>query len=161
MKTLFKISQEATLIASALQEGELTPEMESALIINQTELQEKAINYAYAVKSIESDIDIISEEIARLQALKRAKTEAIERMKNAVIDAMQIYGIEKVTSPTLTLSIRRSESVEVANDALLSPNYITKKITFTPNKIAIKNAIKNGEAVEGAVIKENYSLQIK
>lgn len=161
MKTLFNISQEATMIASALQEGELTEELEQALVINQTELQEKAINYAYAIKSIESDMDIISEEIARLQALKKAKTEAVDRMKNAVIDAMQIYGIEKVTSPTLTLSIRRSEAVEVANDALLDPNYVSKKITFTPNKIAIKNAIKNGEAVEGAVIRENYSLQIK
>lgn len=149
------------MIASALQEGELTEELEQALVINQTELQEKAINYAYAIKSIESDMDIISEEIARLQALKKAKTEAVDRMKNAVIDAMQIYGIEKVTSPTLTLSIRRSEAVEVANDALLDPNYVSKKITFTPNKIAIKNAIKNGEAVEGAVIRENYSLQIK
>lgn len=148
-------------MASQLEEGELTPELENALIINQKELNEKAINYAYAVKSIESDIDIISEEIARLTALKRAKTSAVDKMKDAVLNAMQFYGIEKLTSPTLTLSVRRSEAVEVPNEALLNQEYMTKKITFSPNKIAIKNAIKNGEAVEGAFIKENYSLQIK
>lgn len=161
MKSLYKISQEAIDLASQLEEGELTAELESALAINQNELQEKAINYAYAIKSIESDIDAISKEIARLQALKKAKTNAIDRMKESVVNAMNIYGIEKVTSPTLNLSIRRSESVEILMEAIIPVEYGTTKSVWTPNKTYIKNAIKNGEVVEGAVIKENFSLQIK
>lgn len=161
MKTLFNISQEAINLASKLEEGELTTDLEKSLSINQNELQEKAINYAYAIKSIESDVDTISQEIARLQALKKSKTNAIDRMKESVINAMQIYGIEKVTSPTLNLSIRRSESVEILMEAIIPVEYGTSKTVWTPNKTYIKNAIKNGEVVEGAVIKENYSLQIK
>lgn len=161
MKSLYNISKEAIELASQLEEGELTPELQNALSINQNELEEKAINYAYAVKSIESDIDIISEEIARLTALKKAKTSAVDKMKDAVLNAMQIYGIEKVTSPTLSLSVRRSESVIVPMQDFLNPKFLTVKNVYTPDKIAIKKAIESGQKVEGAFIKENYSLQIK
>ena len=159
MKSLFNITAEAQAIASALEEGELSPEMKTALSINQNELQEKAINYAYVIKTVESDISTIDEEIKRLQALKKAKSNAIDRMKEAVVNAMSIYGLEKVETPTLKLSIRRSESVEVLDN--LDERYTTTKVTVTPDKIRIKNAIKAGEKVDGARIVENYSLQIK
>jgi hypothetical protein len=51
-KSLFNISKEAIELASLLEEGEYTPEIEQALAINQNELQEKAINYGYVVKSL-------------------------------------------------------------------------------------------------------------
>lgn len=53
MKSLFNITAEARELASALIEGELSSEIELALVINQTELQEKAINYGFVIKGIE------------------------------------------------------------------------------------------------------------
>jgi len=41
MKSLYIISEEARNLASLLEEGELSQEMELALVINQSELQEK------------------------------------------------------------------------------------------------------------------------
>ena len=159
MKSLYQISKEAVELASALEDGELTPEMENSLLINQNELQEKAINYGYVVKTIENDITAIDEEIKRLQALKKAKNNAINRMKDSVCNAMSVYGIEKIESPTLKLSVRRSESIEILDN--LDPNYMLEKITYSPDKIRIKNDIKKGENVHGAVIKENFNLIIK
>ena len=158
-KSLFQISAEALELASALEEGELTPEMETALTINRQELEIKAKDYAYAVKSIQADIDIIQGEIARLTALKKAKESAVERMKESVLNAMRIYEIEKIASPTMTISIRRSEAVEVSEN--LEQEYMTKKITYAPDKIRIKNLIKEGNSVPGARIVQNFSLQIK
>lgn len=161
MKSLFNITAEALELASALEEGELTPELETALAINQNELQEKAINYAYVIKSLEGDISAIDEEIKRLQALKKAKTNAIDRMKESVSNAMQLYGMEKLTSPTLSLSLRKSESVEVDLTEALPNDFKITKVTVTPDKIAIKQAIKQGENITGASLKINYNLQIK
>jgi hypothetical protein len=145
----------------ALEEGELTPDLENELVINQNELQIKAESYAYAIKSLEGDVSIIDEEIKRLRALKEAKSNAIERMKEAVENAFQIYGITEVKSPTLKLSLRRSESVEVINQDQLPDAFVKAKTTSPPDKVAIKDAIKSGLTVEGAVIIENFSLQIK
>jgi uncharacterized small protein (DUF1192 family) len=161
MKSLFNITAEVLELASALEEGELTPELETALAINQNELQEKAINYGYVVKSLEGDISAIDEEIKRLQALKKAKSNAIDRMKESVSNAMQLYGMEKLTSPTLSLSLRKSESVDVDLTEALPNDFKITKVTVTPDKIAIKQALKQGENITGATLKINYNLQIK
>lgn len=141
MKSLFNITAEARELASALIEGELSSEIELALVINQTELQEKAINYGFVIKGIESDMSIIDSEIERLKALKTSRSNAIDRIKSAVLEAMEIYGIEKVTSPTLNLSIRKSESVEIDSAEQLGECYKTRKETVTPDKVAIKKKL--------------------
>jgi len=161
MNTLFNITARAQQLARALEEDDLTPELENELVINQNELQEKGINYAYAIKSLESDIDIIDNEMKRLRALKEAKTNAIDRMKDAVVNAFQIYGITEVKSATLKLSLRRSEAVEVVNIDQLPESLVTVKKTVSADKLKIKEAIKAGQNVEGANLIENYSLQIK
>jgi hypothetical protein len=161
MKSLYIISEEARNLASFLEDGELSQEIEAALVINQSELQEKAINYGYVVKSFEGDLSLISEEIKRLTAIKKAKESAIDRMKHAVLSAMKIYSIEKVSSPTLNISVRRSESIEVPLVDLLDARFVTEKIVKSADKIAIKKAIKDGEIIEGAFIQANYNLQIK
>jgi len=161
MKSIYVISEEARNLASSLEEGEFTPEMELALVINQNEIQEKAINYGYVLKTFEGDVSLISEEIKRLTAIKKAKESAIDRMKDAVLSAMQIYSIEKVSSPTMNLSIRRTESIEVPLLELLDDRFVTEKIVKSADKIGIKKAIKDGEMIEGAFIQANYNLQIK
>ncbi len=95
MKSLFKISAEAQILASALieGEGELGPWLEDQLAINQNELQEKSINYGYAIKSIENDVEAIDKEIDRLEGLKQARKKAIDKMEFAVLEALTIYGI--------------------------------------------------------------------
>jgi hypothetical protein len=162
MKSMYEISNEAMDIVSALEEtgGELTPAIQSALAINQNELQEKAINYSYAIKTVSNDVEAISEEIKRLQALKKAKENVVQKLKDTVVNAMQIYGIEKVETPTLKLSIRRSEAVEV-DDNFDDDIYMIKKVTYTPDKTRLKEAIKKGESIQGVTLKENYNLQIK
>lgn len=161
MNTLFNITARAQQLARALEEGELTPELENELVINQNELQEKATNYAYAIKSLESDIDTIDIEMKRLRALKEAKTNAADRMKGCVVNAFQIYGITEVKSATLKLSLRRSEAVEVISIDQLPESLIVVKKTVSADKVKIKEQIKNGIPVEGAVLVENFNLQIK
>jgi hypothetical protein len=162
MNNLFQITAKARELSLALESGELTDELENELVINQTELQEKAINYGYAMRSLESDVSIIDEEMKRLTALKKAKTGAIDRMKESVLNAMLIYGIEKVTSPTLNLSVRNNpESVDIPMAELLDAKFLVTKTTVTPDKVAIKKAIQNGEIVEGATLVRTQSLVIK
>lgn len=158
---LFNITQNYLTLANQLSEGELTPEIEAELQINESQLQEKAVNYGYAIKQMEHNSNAIDSEIKRLQELKKRNEKAIERMETAISNAMQLYGIDKVDSSFIKLSFRKSESVEIVNESQLSVAYVTFKTTQTPNKTAIKEAIKRGEVVEGAVLSTNFNLQIK
>jgi hypothetical protein len=161
-KSLYHISTEAKELVSALEEneGELNPAIEAVLRINQNELTEKSFSYAWVIKSEQDDISIAKEEIKRLQGIIKAKEKVVDRMKEAVVNAMSIYGIEKLSSPTLNLSIRRSEAVEV-DENFHDDIYMVKKVTYTPDKTKLKDAIKRGESIQGVTLKENYNLQIK
>lgn len=158
---IYQISEKAREISLALETGELTPELENELIINQNELQDKARNYGYVIKSFEDENEMIENEIKRLKSIKDAKSKAIDRMKQSVLDALQLYGIESVKTPTINISVRRSEAVEVDQIDQLDSQYLTEKVTVSPDKVAIKKAIKEGKNVAGARIIENYNLQIK
>ena len=162
MSNLFKITEKARELSLALETGELTEELENELVINQNELQEKSVNYGFVIKGFESDISIIDQEIKRLQDLKKAKNNAIDRMKESVLNAMNIYGIEKVTSPTITVSIRKNpESVEIINEEQIPSKFLKEKTTVSIDKVAIKKAIQSGENIEGAVLTRSESLSIK
>lgn len=158
---LFNIKQEYINLVNTIidNNGELSPELSQALAINETELKEKAINYGYVIRSFEYENDIIDAEIKRLKALKEQKEKAIQKLKDAVSDAMNLYGIEKVESPALKLSFRKSESIEISEN--LDKRFMIEKITLQPDKVAIKEAIKKGEQVDGAVLVINQNLQIK
>lgn len=158
---LFNITQNYLTLANQLSEGELTPQIEIELQLNETQIKEKLVNYGYVIKNFEYEVNAVNEEIKRLTDLKKRNEKAIERMETAISNAMQLYGIEKVDSSFLKLSFRKSESVEIVNDAQLSPQYTTTKTTITPNKVAIKDALKRGDVVEGAILVTNQNLQIK
>lgn len=158
---LYEITREAMELASLLETEELTPELEQALVINQDQLQTKANNYAKVIVNIQSDADAIDAEIKRLKAMKESKERAITRLKEAVKNAMLVSSIEKIESPLFKLSIRKSEAVEVDMLEGLPSEFVNIKNVVTPDKLAIKDAIKRGEFVLGARLVDNFNLQIK
>ena len=160
---LYQIQQQYLHIASELcsNDGELTQELNDALVINETELKEKAVNYGYVIKQLGHEVNAVNEEIKRLTELKKRNEKAIERMETAISNAMQLYGIEKVDSSFLKLSFRKSESVEVINEEQISMQFKKYKEVVSIDKISIKDALKRGEVVEGAILVTNQNLQIK
>ena len=68
---------------------------------------------------------------------------------------------DKERAGIYTLSIRKSEAVNVTDASKLPSKYVTSKTTTAPDKKAIKAAIKGGAEVAGAEIVENKSLQIR
>jgi len=158
---LYEITQEALYLSTLLETEELTPELEEALIINQDQLQAKAVNYAKVIANYQAESDAIDQEIKRLKAMKDSREKKIEWLKESVKKAMLVSGIEKVESPLFKLSVRRSEAVEVDVVEALPSAFQNVKNVVTADKVAIKEAIKRGEFVMGARIIENFNLQIK
>ena len=158
---LYELTAEAKMIASLLETEELTPELEGMLVINQNELTQKSIDYVKVIRNKEADSNAIEAEIKRLKAMKDANDRVIDRMKLAVKDAMMTSGIDKIESSLFKLSLRRSEAVEVISIDQLPESLIVVKKTVSADKVKIKEQIKNGIPVEGAVLVENFSLQIK
>ena len=162
MKSLYNIQSEYLQLAEVLTSDELTEDLEQRLMINEHEMQEKAINYGFVIKHIESEIDIIDAEIDRLTKLKQVRSNAIDRLKASLKGAMQLYGVSEIKSPTLKINFRKSESVLITDQSALTKEYLREiPAKYEPDKAKIKEAIKSGEPVIGAELVTNQSIQIK
>lgn len=160
---LYKIEQEYIALAESIIDngGEVSEEQEIALQINKEQLESKGVCYGFVIRQLDSEVDIIDAEIKRLESLKKSRTKTVERLKTTLSDAMQLFDITELKTPTLKINFRKSESVEVENIALLDKDYVKVVTTESADKTAIKEAIKNGIQVTGAVLKQNLNLQIK
>ena len=159
--SLFQINSELVEVTNLLIEngGELTPELESRLQIAENELKAKSVNYYHVIKELESTTNMIDAEIKRLQELKKARVNTIEKLENALLYSMNLHGIEKIDTDTLKISLRRSKSVEVVDIDLLPFNCL--KIEKKAIKSEIKKLIEEGMEIEGAKIVENLNLNFK
>ena len=174
-KSLYNIEKEYLEIANQLEDGDLSQELETALAINEKELQGKAIAYAYVIKESEDTVSVIDAEIKRLQALKKTEQNKVTRLKETISNAMELYGITEIKTETLKLNFRRSEGVVYTFDnpqkfdswwdvqkSLIGEEFVTTVPELSkPNLTAIKKAIKEGQEVEGFELEERFNLQIK
>lgn len=158
---IFDIAREHREIAEQLEQGELTPELEKALAINENQVYSKGEGYSMIIKEWEDTAEIIQQEIDRLEKMQKSIINKSEYLKKAILCAMQMCEIKEIKTPVLKVSVRESEAVEIINEAQIPEKFKTEKTTTFVDKRAIKDAIKNRETVEGAIIKKNYNLSIK
>lgn len=160
---IFKIQAEYQQIVNELIEngGEITSELELALQITKDNFHSKSENYGYITKQFDAEMDIIDNEIKRLQQAKKTREKAIERLKANIEMAMNTFDVDKIETPLIKISFRKSESVEVEDVNNLPNEFKVIKLTETADKLKIKDAIKSGILIEGCSIKTNRNLQIK
>lgn len=161
--TLYGISAEMTALLNAIEEqgGEITPEQEQALAINEEHFSEKAVDYGHVILNLDQTVEAIKNEIDRLTKLKRTAENAQKRVKGSLVGAMVQLDHPTVETPTMRLSLRHTTATEVDDLNQLPAEYKTTKVEVVADKTAIKKAIQSGEDVPGAHLVENVSLQIK
>ncbi len=162
MKALYQIESEYLQLINQVEEmeGVLTPEMEEALTINKNELEVKSIAYVEFIKSRESFNERVDSEIKRLQAIKKQNDSLISKLKQNLLNAVNLFG--NFEAGFLKFSTRKSTSVNVTVEANELPKeYKTVKVTEAPDKVAIKKALEKGEVIEGCELVTSNNLQIK
>ena len=161
MISLYKINENMLSLLSDIEanEGELTDEVLAQLEINNEELYEKSVNYLAVIKNRESLNNQIDDEVKRLQAMKKANNNLVSRLKNSLLNAVNIFG--EFETGLIKFGIRKSTTVEVngiVND--LPKEFKTVKVTEQPNKAEIKKSLQRGEQIEGCALVTNYNLKI-
>ena len=161
--TLYQIEQNYLQIAEQLIDngGEISPEIEQSLAITEEQLQNKSVAYSFVIKEMDGEVEIIDNEIKRLQAMKKARENASQRLKDNIKNAMDLFNIDEIKTPVVKINFRKSETVEVEDVNALHSDYKTVKIVETADKAAIKAALKMGANITGCRIETHRNLQIK
>lgn len=152
---LYEIDQ-AILACIDPETGELIDE--AALVSLQMERADKIRNVALWVKNLNASVVALKAERDAFDERLKAAQKKADALKQYLANAL---GGEKFTADECVVSFRRSASVCVFDEQALPAAYITEKITRSPDKAAIKAAIKSGAEVPGAALVDNLNVQIK
>ncbi len=159
---LYAIQQQYMNLLESIEasEGEITPEIDQALQFTQQQMQEAGVNIGLSIKALDYSEEVLDKEIERLTAYRAKIRKSKELLKNRLSTAMQQFGIERISSPIVNLSFRRSEAIEVTDESAIPAAYIEPQ----PPKISktkIKEAINAGAVVPGAFLVNRQNLIIK
>lgn len=157
---LYEMTEAAKQLYDMFASGDI-PEEAVTDTLESLGVEDKIEDYCHVIGQLNADISMIDNEMERLKAKKESAKKGVDRMKAALSSYMQATGKDKVKVGTFALSFRKSEAVVISDDTALPEEYLNVKTTITPNKTAIKNAIKSGHEVFGAVLQLNMNLQIK
>ena len=160
MTTLYNITAEQRALINEIEalDGELTPDMEIKLSINESQLQQKSIGYLEVIKKKEAYNSLIDAEIKRLQALKKQSNNTIGFLKENLLKAVKTFGNYEVGLSKF--GTRKSSSVEVEDVNSLPKEYKVVTVTERADKKKLKEALKSGKEIEGVRIEEHLILKI-
>lgn len=158
--SLFNINQKQRELIQEIElmEGEITPEVEAMLEITKSQLQEKSIAYLEVIRTKEAMNTLIDTEIKRLQALKKQNNNITSRLNENLLQAVKTFGDFEIG--TLKFGTRKSSTVFVKDVNDIPEIYRTKKLSITPNKKKIKEALNKGKEIKGCAIIQNTNLKI-
>jgi hypothetical protein len=161
--SLYNIASELRMLLSSIadNDGEITPEQETALAITQQELESKGVNYALVIRECDASVTAIDAEIERLTKLKSKPQNLAKKLKENIGNAMKEFGVDKIESDLIKLSFRKSEETIIEDEKLLPESVFETKTVTTVSKTKVKELIKSGAIITGAYILEKKSLQIK
>ena len=96
--TLFNIAAEQLRINDMLEEsgGELTPELEEALVINEGNFMVKVEGYVETIARYKALAEIAAQRIAELQRYKKTAENIQKRLKEYLGFGMELMGRDKV-----------------------------------------------------------------
>ncbi len=130
-----------------------------ALHAVEAEAAEKIEATALYLRELDAEAKAAKEEADRMLARVKSMQKRSDYLKAMLLDALHATG--KVKTGRVTVSIRTTKAVEIAEGADLPEAYTTVKHIVSPNKVAIKQALLDGVEVPGCHLEARESVSIR
>ena len=140
MATLYELTTELAQVAEAL-ENDPNAEVQKIVEAIEGDIEAKVRNIAFLVENWKSDAEEISELVKKLQARKRARENAILRLKDWLKFNMEAADITKIESAAITVRLQAGQEKVVIDDATRLPDEFVR-IEYRPNLSDIKAKLR-------------------
>lgn len=155
MPSLYEIDQQIMLCVD-MDTGEIT-DMDKLSEL-QIERETKLENIALWIKNLKAEEAALKAEkdaFAEREKQTKAKREKLSEWLTEALNG------EKMSTNKVAISFRKSESVKITDIDAIPMDYIVETITESPDKTAIKAALKNGLDVPGCELELKNNISIK
>ena len=159
-----KLYEISDAIRAALDHIDVDPETGEILNADnlhavEAEASDKIEATALYLRELDAEAKAAKEEADRMLARVKSMQKRSDYLKAMLLDALHATG--KVKTARVSVSIRTSKAIEVADGVTLPDAFVTVRTTTTPNKTALKEAIEAGADIEGVRLVERESVQIR
>jgi len=154
MPTLYEIDS-AIMACVDSETGEIIDEDKlNSLLMERTA---KLEGVALWIKNLDAHSAAIK---AERDALDKRMKSAENKAKSLRIWLRSALECQPFETARVRITFRKSTATEVDSE-VIAKKWCVKKVTFTPDKTAIKAALLAGQKIKGAQLVENQNIQIK
>jgi len=126
------------------------------------DFDDKVINTAKVIKSMQAEADAIKAAIAPMLARQKAIEDRIDGIKEYLLHNMQEVGKKQVKSPWLTVNVQASpKALNVFDESKIPNDFKHEVVTIQTDKALIKSLIIAGTPVAGCEVVQSEHLRIK
>lgn len=159
-----KLYEISDAIRAALDHIDVDPETGEILNADnlhavEAEASDKVEATALYLRELDAEAKAAKDEADRMIARVKSMQKRSDYIKSMLLDALHATG--KVKTARVSVSIRTTQAVEIAEGADLPEAYTTVKTTVSPNKVAIKQALLDGVEVPGCHLEARESVSIR
>ena len=165
MASLYELSAEYAGFLDAYNNAECpeeAAEILQSLVDIHGELTEKAENYVKVIKNVQSDVDGYKAEAKRLATKAKAGENLIERLKGAMLDAMQMTGTDKIPTSIGKWRLQKNPyHCEVTDWTKIPQEFREPQPDKVDNAGLIKHFKATGELFDGCEITQSMGVRFQ
>lgn len=176
--TLYALADAYTTLRQLADDADAFPDAwEQALADLQDEGRSKVANIGLLLHELDEEQAAITIEIARLEMRRESRRNVAERLKAYLLAEMPALGLERVTDPRITVWLQDSPpAVEITEPEAVPvefrvctvrlpweelPEELRAEAEVTHDKRALRDVLKDGLAVPGAVLRRSRHVRIR
>lgn len=165
MATLYELAADLRDLYEALDECETEDqvnELMDAAITAGDNLKDKADGYVRFMRSLQADAETLDAEIKRLQQRKKRREDAVERLKERMLDAMKLAGLEKIETPLGKWSRRMAPwSVTITDPEDVPEMYLIPQPPTIDRKAILRDFKATGEVLPGCDYQQREYVMLR
>ena len=164
-ESLYELSTELAIIKEAIadNEGILEDNLEKRIDELSLKFSDKINGVSRWIRNIDGNVKAVESEIDRLEKRKEVNDHLKDRLKAYLKDSMEKAGMDKIDTGIMVLAIQKNPtSVELIDETVIPAAY--KDVIpeqYVISKKRILEALKTGEEVKGAVLRQGTHLRLR
>lgn len=161
MTALYELAADFKAVATRLEEMELDNEtIRDTLDGYAADFDNKVICIASLIRNLEATAEAIKQAETQMATRRKAMEGKAEWLRQYIINNMQATGRVEIDCPMFSVKVKTNRpAIIVAEDACIPSAYL--RITTSPDKKALKDALDAGETIEGVSLVCSTILSIK
>jgi hypothetical protein len=162
MPPLYIIGEEYQKLLYLMAEGEIEESLFNEFLEDvSADFSKKSANVASFFLSLESQAEEIKVAEKRMNARRKSLDKNAKKLRDYLLNQMQMINLKEISTPEFLIRIRNNPAkVEIVTEALVPDDFKLEEVTIRLDKNAIKDSIKAGNPVPGAVLTQNQRLHI-